>query len=200
MYKSILEVTEAVFKEYVGFAVEAGAFDGLLESPTLELEEVGWKVLLIEPIPEAYSALIKNRNSEYCLQFALGEDNRDGVVFEVSHEAEGACFSSFAISDRMLKAFGDIPKEKTEIFVNKRTLDYCLDLVGFSKVDLVSLDVEGSEMEVLRGFNLRKWKPSVLIIENIFNSIEFKEYLTDYNFLVRLAYNDVFVRKDVYNV
>jgi len=34
-------------------------------------------------------------------------------------------------------------------------------------LDFATIDVEGAELEVLRGFDLQKWKPRVLVMEDI---------------------------------
>ena len=49
--------------------------------------------------------------------------------------------------------------------VPARTLTSLLDEHGITQVDFVNLDVEGYELEVLKGFDLEKWKPKYLMIE-----------------------------------
>ena len=46
------------------------------------------------------------------------------------------------------------------------TLDEVLAEAGGPKVDFVSIDVEGFQLEVLRGFSLQKHRPAVLFIED----------------------------------
>ena len=194
----ITEIVHKIFGDYVGYAIEAGAFDGVYSSTTFELEKEGWKVLLIEPIPEVFNNLLKNRNNDYCLQFALGDSNEDNVNFEVYAYAGGAGFSSFSISQRYLDVFGEnMAGQKTDIIVDKRTLDFCLYLVNFPRVDILSLDVEGSELEVLRGFDIDRWKPKLLIIENMGKDLdEYRNHLKDYSLINRIGYNDIMLIKD----
>jgi hypothetical protein len=47
-----------------------------------------------------------------------------------------------------------------------RTLDDVLAEAGNPRLDLVSIDVEGAELAVLRGFNLARHQPAVLLIED----------------------------------
>ena len=190
-FSGILEITNYFFgEEFTGYAVEVGAFDGIFQSTTKGLEDRGWKVLLVEPMPKAFSALIKNRDKKYCLQYALGSENEDNVVFEIyDTENSGASFSRLLGNDEVLDALDpERLVEKTEILVSKRTLDFCLDEVNFQGVDLVSIDVEGGEVNVLKGFDLTKWNPKILIIENISCGEEIATYLDNYTFLCRIEY------------
>jgi hypothetical protein len=47
------------------------------------------------------------------------------------------------------------------------TLDQCLMCVGFPKLDVLSLDVDGLEEDILKGLDLERWKPAVLVSEEI---------------------------------
>ena len=50
------------------------------------------------------------------------------------------------------------------------------------KIDFVSIDVEGHELEVIKGFNLKKYKPSIIVIEFLDKSlkkIEIKNFNLD---------------------
>ena len=51
--------------------------------------------------------------------------------------------------------------------VKTQTLDSIIDNSKFKneQIDLVSIDVEGHEMDVIKGFNLKKYKPNVVVIE-----------------------------------
>jgi hypothetical protein len=53
-----------------------------------------------------------------------------------------------------------------EIVVRKKTLDQILRECDFPAVDYITIDVEGHEMEVLKGFSLDVYKPRVVIIED----------------------------------
>jgi len=190
--ENLNKIVKEIFGDYTGYAVEAGAFDGVFESTTLALEKVGWKVLLIEPIPDAFESLLSNRNNDYCLQYALGASNEDDVPFEVFNNWYGASISSLKPDERILKGFA--PDKKETILVKQKTLDFCLDLVKFPKLDILSLDVEGGELEALKGFDIDRWKPTMLIIENIYRDKELLNCFTDYTLIDTLVFNDIWVR------
>jgi len=192
----ITKIVKETFGDYVGHAVEAGAFDGVFQSPTYELEKLGWKVLLVEPLPDAFEKLIQNRNPEYCLNFALGSSNKDNISFEVYENYGGASISSLRPDLQILEHFN--PKFSETIYVKVRTLDRLLRKVNFPKLDILVLDVEGSELDVLKGFSLEYWKPTLVIIENIFNDKRISDALINYTLVDVDVYNHIYIRnKDV---
>ena len=51
--------------------------------------------------------------------------------------------------------------------IKTRTLDSILEDTKFKneKISLLSIDTEGSELEVLEGFNLNKYSPDIIVVE-----------------------------------
>jgi len=64
-------------------------------------------------------------------------------------------------------------------------------------VDFVSIDTEGTELNVLKGFDLVKYNPKVLLIENNYNDTDVEEYLKDFGYIkVKRNYvNDFYIKK-----
>jgi hypothetical protein len=50
--------------------------------------------------------------------------------------------------------------------VRVRTLDRLLEEAGFPRLDLLTIDVEGYEDEVLKGFTIERWKPQFIVVED----------------------------------
>ena len=68
--------------------------------------------------------------------------------------------------------------QKKKKKINSDTLNNIIENSKFknSKIDFVSIDVEGNEMNVLNGFNLKKYKPKLILLEFILpNKKEFYE-------------------------
>ena len=69
-------------------------------------------------------------------------------------------------------------------------------------IDILAIDVEGWELNVLRGLSLEKYNPSVVILENLFNKEEYVEFMkkAGYAMWSRLEPNDVYVAKSFANI
>ena len=136
-----------------GFFVEAGALDGLFMSNTKILEDLGWKGLLIEPSARAVKECRKNRNVpvEECALVSKNytEDTVSGDFFFAGENGGLGAWSS--INRDGYKVFHD--GKEVKIQVKALTLGKVLNKYNITKVDLLSLDVEGYELEVLDGLD-----------------------------------------------
>ena len=64
--------------------------------------------------------------------------------------------------------------------------------------DLLSIDVEGHETEVLRGFDFNRWQPLLILIEDHVNSLRTHRYLkkSGYRLIRRFENNGWYVPRD----
>jgi len=138
----------------LGFYIEAGANDGIKQSNTIALESVGWRGILIEPSKCAFDALVRNRcKRNKFFNCALVPD---GSIEEVIGDFDGGLMSSLG---------GSRTNKTANVKVRARTLQSILDECEIERVDLLSLDVEGYELEVLKGLDLRKNPPTLVVVE-----------------------------------
>lgn len=151
-----------------GFFIEVGAFDGLSYSTTYALEAIGWKGLLVEPIAARAEACRKNRPNSRVVHSALGPPNAPReITFNVVDDQYGGMLSyaeglSQGHHVDQVNAAGS---RKTSVRVPLTTLDSLLE--GHTgPIDLVSIDVEGAEIGLLEGFDIARWKPRVMLIED----------------------------------
>jgi FkbM family methyltransferase len=137
-----------------GVYIECGANDGITQSYTYELEKRNWIGILVEPSIQAYQKCIKNRsNRNIFINCALVSDNIDNTIFG---DFDGNLMSSVG-GKRLNRTYLDS--------VPCRTLTSILDEYKVEKIDLFSLDVEGYELEVLKGLDFNKYSPNYLLIE-----------------------------------
>src|SRR5262249_4302535 len=64
-------------------------------------------------------------------------------------------------------------------------------------IDILSVDVEGWELEVLAGLDFSKYRPRVLVIENLFNDPAYRTQINTYGYLLwrTVPPNDVFIAR-----
>ncbi len=158
------EIYETYFKtrpKFSGVFVELGAMDGIIYSNTKYFEDtLGWKGILIEPVPENFKKLIKNRPDCIYYNCAVGMRNK-------------ALYLGKGATAGMLHTMSDIFKNEWHAGSNKqeqyevecKPLSAIFSETGCDKVDLLSLDVEGGELEVLQTIDWSKVEIRLILFE-----------------------------------
>lgn len=151
-----------------GCFVEVGAHDGITFSNTHGLESIGWNGVLVEADPESYKSCIVNRSAAQVVHAAVGAPLNDTLIdFSSVRGHPGADLLSFMTADsRHLARLQRVGVEITTVQVPHRRLDSILEECSIKKIDLITIDVEGAEMEVLKGFDIGKYAPDVIVVEN----------------------------------
>ncbi len=190
-------------KNYIGTCIEVGAADGLSCSNTLHFEQKGWNCLCIEANPVHEASLKKNR--KHVRMCAVGEHHQQTANFNVADMTTGVyeAISSLEVDQRLVQSHKDILQGIHQITVEVDTLDECAEVFTASlptptkKIDFVTIDTEGTELSVLKGFNLRAWEVSLLVVENNFKETASKDYLESFGYKLQERYqvNDFYVRK-----
>lgn len=139
-----------------GFFVEIGAYDGILFSNSLFFEEyLGWKGLLIEPLPQAFAQLQKNRPQ--CLHANSAVSRlRESVYFLGSDNTAGM---PETMSESFRKTWHN--EDQTVQRVPAAPISEIIGKFDIHRIDLFSIDVEGAELEVLETFD---WNITVWIV------------------------------------
>ena len=180
-----------------GVFVEAGAHDGFTQSNTYYLERHrDWTGLLIEAIPELH-AKAASRRSAKVVQAALVGPDHEGSTVEISF---GDLMSK--VGDDGSHAKGGLDNAGLAgyaVQVPARTLSSLLDDAGIQRVDLLSLDVEGLELEVLRGIDFDRHIIDTMVIEMLDMPNQrpvFDELLgSQYEFAGTLSVDDAIYRR-----
>ena len=148
-----------------GFFVDFGATDGVLLSNTWLLEsEFGWRGICAEPNPGFFAELKENRRctlSSACIGAVTGE-----VVEFVLADAFGGMVKH--MEDDMhgdtRRAYAELP----ENVVSLRTVsldDLLRQNDAPHRIDYMSIDTEGSELEILEAFPFDDWDVRLLTVE-----------------------------------
>ena len=195
---------EKYFPQRNGFFIEAGANNGLSQSNTYYFEQLrGWTGILVEGIPELYDRCVLERPKSKVFNCALVDSGFTDSHITMKYAnlmsiVEGALKSKTADENHIKRGQKAQQNLSTyEIRVPARTLTSILDECKVEKIDLFSLDVEGFELNVLKGLDFNKYKPDYMLIEARFKK-EIDEYISDLYIQVdRLSIHDfLYQRRD----
>ncbi|XP_013417716.1 uncharacterized protein LOC106178899 [Lingula anatina] len=131
-----------------GFFVECGALNGEAHSNSLFFEKSrDWEGLLVEPNPWAFEALLSKNRKSYTINTCLSTGSSPVMVdFQFAWGIGGIQEYSHTI-----------PKAERGIIQGKSRIQCfpirsILAAIGRTHVDYFTLDVEGAEIEILKGF------------------------------------------------
>ena len=151
-------LVQTFFGGAAGYFVEVGANHPQDGSQSWQLEERGWNSILIEPHPELADKL---RHERHAKVFAVACSSPENAGRRLPYYVAGP----LSTLDRADMTPGSQPK--AIIDVPARTLNSILTEAGAPQpIDFLSIDVEGHEIEVLRGFDFTRWQPRLILLED----------------------------------
>lgn len=165
------------FQKDEGFFVDVGASDGVKFSNTKFFEDLGWDGICFEPNPRLYKELKENRKC-HLYDYAVGKENGEVTFYANQHGVVST------IDEKLLPYFKKKIKkagrkaEWKEVIVPIVRLDSILEE---QEIDFISIDIEGRELDVLKGMDIKTNRPRIAIIETISlgynhrDSVEFLE-------------------------
>lgn len=200
-------IFETFFKyKKAGTFIDIGAHNGIAFSNTKFFEEQGWKGICIEPIPEVFRELEKNRNC-ICIQGCITDYEGVGQFLRVGGEPEmlSGLINNYDLrhlnrirDEASRRTFGEEPQI---INVQCYLLNSILEKNGIFHIDYLSIDTEGNELEILKSIDFNRFLIDVIDVENNFGETTTREFLKSkgYRFYTNVAHDDIFVR-DAMNI
>lgn len=185
-----------------GFFLDIGAHDGMSFSNTYFFEkDLGWKGICFEPLPHLFKKLQECRN---CICINACVSNQEGTVPFLHLDSCDEMLSGMCgtYDERQLQiVMNDIAclggeckiLQLPSVNINKVLKDHQV-----THVDFLSLDTEGSELEILKSIDFSLVTIDVITVENNYNELHVKEFLEEHGFIfvTRLHVDDVYVRSD----
>lgn len=181
-----------------GYFVDIGAYDGVVDSNSLFFEDLGWHGMCIEPNPEKFETL-KNCRRCSCFKLAIAGTNKKTSFLKI--RSGGPDTLSVLVKDTDKNAEEQINKYKLKskeefdiIDVECVAFDY---LVHKTKIDYLSLDTEGNELEILKTIDFSKYDIKAITVENNDYDDKFYKFFADkkhYQFVARLGCDEVYIK------
>ena len=190
-----------IFKGYKnGFYVDVGAHDGITINNTLYFEKNNnWCGINIEPIKKIFDKLVINRPNNINLNYAIcNNDGETDFFCNIGYtEMLSGIKDNFDIRhlDRLQSENIEHGSITEVIKVETKKLETILHENDISHINYLSIDVEGSEFEVIKSINFDKVFIDVIGFENNYDnvSVPIVEYLQNKGFIIIYKSCDIFM-------
>lgn len=182
------------------FYVDIGANDGLIASNTAHYDlNMGWKGICIEPHPRAFSELLKNRQNSINLNICISNEDGEVDFCLVEGYAEMLSgiekFYSFDHKKRMEAEVQNMGGKKEIVKIISKPLKNVLIENNFNKIDYLSIDTEGSELDILKSIDFSLVDIHIISTENTSNS-DINSFLGSkgYYFLEKICCDEIYCK------
>lgn len=185
-----------------GVFLDIGAHDGQSFSNTYFFEkDLQWKGICFEPLPHLFKKLRECRDC-ICINACVSK-NEGTVPFlhldSCDEMLSGMCgtYDARQLQTVMndIAQFGGECKilQVPSVSLNKIVKEY-----GINHVDFLSLDTEGSELEILKSIDFSQITIDIITVENNFNEGSIQTFLEEngFIFITRLHVDDIYMRVD----
>lgn len=186
-----------------GIFIEVGGMDGIRHSNTYLLEnKYNWNGILIEASPVLYNKLKYNRKC-FTENVLLNNDFSNNVEYLYIKNEKGPDGLQGIINNYELNHLQRIKKELNEtntiakiLKMNTIPIQVLFDKYKLYNIDYFSLDVEGSELQILKGIDFDKTNINIFGIEiNYEYSEKCKNII---NFLINKGYKIIKKSQDYF--
>lgn len=175
-----------------GFFVDIGAYDGYMISNSYFFEDkLNWDGICVEPIPHEFKKLKENRKCK-CINAAVSQ-KRGELKFILDEKTD-------MLSRLYENKYKNIINNKDIKIINvpSVTLNDILEGIDHT-IDFISIDTEGTELDVLKSLDIEKFDIKAFVIEDNYKDGSIKSYLNafGYKHVTNLGeLDDIYVKKD----
>lgn len=188
-----------------GVFVDVGAWDGVELNNTLFFENTHkWTGINVEPIPDIYQRLVKNRPA--CVNLNVAVTDTEGETEFLHISGPTGCLSGIQSNydprhvHRIDRESAQLGTTKEVLRVKTRRLDSIFREHNIKRVHYLSVDVEGSEFNVLKSIDFDEVYIDVIGFENNYpdKTPPIIDYLKQYGYVeLNLCGEDMFmIRKN----
>ena len=147
-----------------GFFVDFGATNGVDLSNTHYLEKVlGWNGILAEPLPRWHAALHASRSAKIDHRCVWWESGKKLEFAAPAADPEYSTIAEFAAGD----VYAQVREGAPTLTVDTVSLADLLAEHGAPRqIDYLSIDTEGSELDILSAFDFSRYDIRIITVEH----------------------------------
>ena len=193
-----------------GIYIDVGCFHPKLANNTYLLYKKGWRGINIDVDPHTIEIFNYLRPRDYNKQIAVSDKSGEVDLYFYHNRSAINTLSKETFVSRGGKSL-DIKKIKSE------TLNSIIENSPYqnNKIDFLTIDVEGYEINVLKRFDINKYRPDIIVLEFIDNELKRQEFynqnihkvmnseiykfmsLNNYSFVNWMGYDLIFVNNKI---
>lgn len=161
-------------KKWGGYFVDIGAFHPKTLSNTHLLTKLGWTGINVEPNPDQFIYFEKKRKRDINLNVGISLNNDELNYYAFNNPAVNTFDRIHAEKWSKVNGFNITKEIKIKV---QPLADILSRHLAFDRhIDLLTIDVEGLDIEVLKSNDWKKYRPSVILIESeIYSNINILE-------------------------
>lgn len=200
------EIVDRILREKSGgFFLDVGAHDGITFSNSYFFESRrGWSGICLEPNPDVFERLTENRSCEV-LNAAAYVESVESISFSRCHGYTEMLSGLESFQDPRHRERIERENEETNgkvesIQVAAVFLPALLAERNVEKIDYLSLDIEGGELEVLKTLDYDKTEISIATVENNYSQTDLRQFMESKGFtlIFRSAVDEIYVSQLLY--
>lgn len=159
--KEDLLIDEMTGHKKIGLYVDVGAFDPVRFNNTMRFYTRGWRGINIEPNTFRWQKFGEKRKGDINLNIGIAQSKGSLTYYDMD-PATLSTFVKKQATEYEKQGFALLKTTKIPVFPLREIFE---KYVKGEKMDFLSVDVEGFEMDVLKSNDWKRWRPKIICVE-----------------------------------
>ncbi|MFT4668550.1 MAG: FkbM family methyltransferase [Flavobacteriaceae bacterium] len=171
-----------------GFYVDIGAHHPERFSNTYRFYQRGWRGINIDAMPGSMDAFTAERPEDINLELGISKEKGELTYYMFNEPALNTFSEAEAKKKDGLRDYKIIETRKIVTYPLNEILEKHLQ--GTTRIDFISIDVEGLDLEVVESNDWEKYRPTLLLVEDLkkWNLMELPEKSSLYQKMLSVDY------------
>lgn len=148
-----------------GFYVDIGAHHPKRFSNTYRFYQRGWRGINVDAMPGSMEAFSTERPEDINLEFGISKQKGELTYYMFNEPALNTFSEAEAKKKDGLRDYKIIETRKVTTYPLQEILEK--HLKANVQIDFISIDVEGLDLEVIESNNWEKYRPSLVLVEDL---------------------------------
>ena len=187
-----------------GFYIDIGAHHPKRFSNTYNFYAKGWRGINIDAMPKSMDVFNIERPNDINLEIAISNKKGEQTYYMFNEPALNTLSNEEAMKKDGLLNYKIVERIEVKTHPLKEVLDKYLE--NNQKIDFMTIDVEGLDLEVLETNNWEKYRPTIVLVEDLNKTplldlpskSRVYKYMNDNNYtLVAKTFNTLFFKDNL---